>query len=397
MFFKKKSLKEIKEKYEDELLAKKNVIGVGIAPKISNGEKTDELCISVMVKEKVDVEELSEEDVIPEKYEDRFQTDVVETGEITTINTWKEKKRPLRVGASMCNEGGTACSQGLPVFRGKEKWVLNNNHCSQPDNDNAGDKILQPSPHDGGKESDCVAKATEYFFPVSPENEDNIDTAADKVEEDIDVELKDVAGIEYEPKTRYIKEEDILKEIKGGGRTIGKTTRGQIHAIDSTINVKSHDGTISKHKDCVVALNTDLDSEDGKIVKAGDSSSVRFVDNKPLLQTFAGSDKSAVFLQTKKALDYYKEEYGLEFSLSPQPKKRTGYVAWGSWINVLPETLETEKIVAQISSWFGLNLRERPTTDSKKIKTLRRKDRVEFIEYSGKNNGYKWSKVKEAE
>lgn len=68
---------EIKTKYQDELLAKENVVGVGIGKK----KRTGQFCIKVYVKEKKPVNQLKACDIIPRQLEG-VRTDVVQTGKI---------------------------------------------------------------------------------------------------------------------------------------------------------------------------------------------------------------------------------------------------------------------------------------------------------------------------
>lgn len=72
---------DIKTKYQEELLAKENVVGVGIGKK----KRTGEFCIKVYVKEKKPVNQLKTTDIIPRQLEG-VRTDVVETGKIIAQN-----------------------------------------------------------------------------------------------------------------------------------------------------------------------------------------------------------------------------------------------------------------------------------------------------------------------
>lgn len=76
-------ISEVQHKYVDELMAKKNVVGVGIGLAIENGEYTDEVVLVVMVEKKVDWRELDDADVIPSEIEG-VRVDVQETGQLTS-------------------------------------------------------------------------------------------------------------------------------------------------------------------------------------------------------------------------------------------------------------------------------------------------------------------------
>jgi len=59
----------VQAKYIDELMAKPHVIGVGIGMKQTGGEITDIPALVVMVDEKIPLEDLDEEDIIPAELE----------------------------------------------------------------------------------------------------------------------------------------------------------------------------------------------------------------------------------------------------------------------------------------------------------------------------------------
>lgn len=77
-------LSEIQALYIDELMAKENVVGVGIGLAKEEDEFTEELAIVVMVEKKVPIEDLAEEDIIPSELEG-VRVDVQETGPIQTF------------------------------------------------------------------------------------------------------------------------------------------------------------------------------------------------------------------------------------------------------------------------------------------------------------------------
>lgn len=61
--------KEVKEKHEDDLLAKANVLGVGIGLRERGGEPTTEVVLIVMVTHKVPRAQLAPEDLVPKELE----------------------------------------------------------------------------------------------------------------------------------------------------------------------------------------------------------------------------------------------------------------------------------------------------------------------------------------
>lgn len=74
-----KKVSDVQVKYIDQLMAMPNVVGVAVGLVQKEGEYTDEVGLVVMVSEKVPLEDLAEEDVIPEEL-DGVTVDVQETG-----------------------------------------------------------------------------------------------------------------------------------------------------------------------------------------------------------------------------------------------------------------------------------------------------------------------------
>lgn len=77
-------LLSVKRIYEDELLAKPNVVGVAIGYRQSGGKTTDSLSLVVLVSKKLPENSLNSEDQIPITL-DGIPVDVQEVGEINII------------------------------------------------------------------------------------------------------------------------------------------------------------------------------------------------------------------------------------------------------------------------------------------------------------------------
>lgn len=74
-------IQQVKQAYEEDLLRRANVIGVGIGYRHRQGEPTSEAALIVMVRRKVPRAELAPEDVIPRSIEG-VPVDVREMGEL---------------------------------------------------------------------------------------------------------------------------------------------------------------------------------------------------------------------------------------------------------------------------------------------------------------------------
>lgn len=70
---------EIQARHSDDLLRKPHVVGVGIGMRCRRGKFTDEMCLVVMVDEKLKPEDLNDDERIPGEIEG-VPVDVQETG-----------------------------------------------------------------------------------------------------------------------------------------------------------------------------------------------------------------------------------------------------------------------------------------------------------------------------
>jgi len=71
----------VKEAFKEDLLAKPNVIGVGVGLREREGELTDEIVLVVLVTKKLPMTEIEPDDLIPTEIEG-VPIDVQEVGEI---------------------------------------------------------------------------------------------------------------------------------------------------------------------------------------------------------------------------------------------------------------------------------------------------------------------------
>ena len=78
-------VKIVKDTYQEMLMAKAHVVGVGIGFAQRRFSVTNELALVVMVDEKVPAEDLDPEDVIPTEL-DGVPVDVQQTGELSAQN-----------------------------------------------------------------------------------------------------------------------------------------------------------------------------------------------------------------------------------------------------------------------------------------------------------------------
>jgi len=166
-------IKMVKEKHGASIMAKKNVVGMGVGYKETKGVKTDRMALVVMVTKKVSVEELKSGDVIPADIEGVI-TDVIEVGEIVALQTRTDRWRPAPGGVSIGHYKITAGTLGVLVrdVETNEILILSNNHVMANSNDaTQGDPILQPGPYDGGTVAGDTIANLERFVPIQFESE----------------------------------------------------------------------------------------------------------------------------------------------------------------------------------------------------------------------------------
>ena len=72
----------VKRAHEKALLAKANVVGVGVGYRLAQGQRTETIALVVMVRRKVPASRLRPEDVIPPELEG-VPVDVQQVGEIS--------------------------------------------------------------------------------------------------------------------------------------------------------------------------------------------------------------------------------------------------------------------------------------------------------------------------
>ncbi|MDL1901676.1 hypothetical protein FBR02_12995 [Anaerolineae bacterium CFX9] len=159
--------REAQAHYQEDLLAKNNVVGVGVGYKESEGVNTGEVAVVVLVEEKKPVAALREEDLIPREL-NGLRTDVVEVGFLRAQQSPRSRFRPIiPSGVSMGHFKVTAGTLGTVVKDrvSGELFLLSNNHVFANSNDALiGDNILQPAAMDGGMNpGDNVATLERYL------------------------------------------------------------------------------------------------------------------------------------------------------------------------------------------------------------------------------------------
>lgn len=148
--------------FQEDLLAKPNVIGVAVGRKNLVGE----LSVVTLVQQKKPLAALSAEEAVPKQL-DGVRTDVIEVGYLRAFQTPRDRYRPtIPCGVSIGHYKITAGTLGAIVTDRNtgEKLILSNNHVLANSNDAlVGDPILQPGTTDGGQNPGDIVARLERF------------------------------------------------------------------------------------------------------------------------------------------------------------------------------------------------------------------------------------------
>jgi hypothetical protein len=298
---------ELRSKREDELLAKQNVVGVGVGHKFKDGEDTGTNALIVMVRQKLPEELLEKDDIAPKRMDNR-STDVLEVGEVfadglteemdsvVTVPSaveplvLRERVRPVRPGYSVGHPNVTAGTIGagcydLTPFPGKPPtyYILSNNHVLANSNAaNIGDPIIQPGRVDGGVVPTDVIGRLSRFIRIRFDGACNIVDAA-------------IAAVPFHMLDRDIYWNGIPRSLaraatvgmllRKTGRTTNFTT-GRVTVINATVNVNYGSAGVARF--CNQIVTTDMSA-------GGDSGSlVLDLDGNPVGLLFAGSATATI-------------------------------------------------------------------------------------------------------
>jgi len=160
-------------KVQRELLKKKNVVVVYTGKKVVRGVETERVSIRVGVIEKLSIDQLKAEDIIPRKITQfpffwrRKETDVFQTPKIDALAVDRKSKiRPAPGGVSIGHPDITAGTFGMVVKKNGVPHILSNNHVLAASNEAyIGDQTWQPGKADGGTEADTIGHLA-AFVPI---------------------------------------------------------------------------------------------------------------------------------------------------------------------------------------------------------------------------------------
>jgi len=308
-----------------------NVIGVGIGRQIVNNVQTDELCLAVLVADKIAIEGLPPGALVPSQV-NGVPTDVVQVGTIRANQVPTDKFRPAPGGVSIGHYQISAGTLGC-IVRDRstgDRLILSNNHVLANSNDAAaGDPIIQPGGADGGSVANDLIARLERFctidFGTDPGSDCGIASAYAGIGNAIAGLLGSshrVSVLQAAPQAvnlvdaavaRPINDEDVLDEIlnigevsgttegllglpiRKSGRTTGFTT-GTITTIEATVNVNYGLGKTATFENQLIAGPMSEGGDSGSLIVAADSPQAVGL-------LFAGSTQTTIFNPIQAVLD----------------------------------------------------------------------------------------------
>ena len=323
-------VRRVKELNKETILEKPNVVGVGIGYKVVGGQKTDQLCVVVLVRQKLPPAGLAPEALIPRQI-DGVATDVVQVGDIRALQARTDRWRPAPGGVSLGHYQVTAGTFGCVVRDrvSQERLILSNNHVLANSNDaSPGDPVLLPGAADGGQVAEDTIARLERFYPIQFTTGPGICGLASAVANAGNA-LADLFGSKHRLQVRQVDatatnmvdaavarpnedgaiENEILEigvvvgttpaalgmAVRKSGRTTGLNT-GEITVLDATVTVSYGLLRTARFENQIVTTAMAEGGDSGSLLVAGDS-----LQAVGLL--FAGSSQTAIHNPIQAVLD----------------------------------------------------------------------------------------------
>lgn len=392
-------VEEKKEEVKHDLLARENVVAVGVGEKQEGGAATGEQSIVVFVEKKLPEGTLSPAALVPKDI-DGVKTDVIEVGklrpmseieapEATKVSDHRKKRRPICGGISAIQSQGTACTLAAIVYKNGKKYALQNAHCALPhwEGIKKGEPILQPSPNDGGDRDDRIGEAAEVCELVFGGHKNRFDSAL--VLLDDDVETRDLYQFGIGAHSAKIGIAKIGEELVKSGRTTG-VQRAKVIAVNVTAQV-----TYDDRGDLVGYFENQIftENKDSYFCDGGDSSSlVLNAAGNPVAQLFAGSDKIAIMSPIQPILAHF----GIAFTKEESENAGTGYIALAKKGNLRPyaEIYATSAKPGNKGDLdYAMQFRSAPNTSAASMGVLKAGTKFEVIEIV-EDAGYVWARIR---
>jgi hypothetical protein len=295
---------KLREKAHDWTTAR-GIQGLGIGPKISKGQPTEELAVRVYVEKKKARAKVAnpvpKTVAVPEV--GAVPTDVVEIGRVE-LETFRERVRPAMPGSGLGHKDVTVGTFGCLVRKRGSRtglYILSNSHVLANSGLAAvGDPIVQPGTLDGGKvAADGLATLAEFVpFDFADGFPNLVDAALARVNpRSVRPEIR-IAGVKPAGVSQTLKRDMIVKKV---GRTTDLTT-GVVQDLHYRMRLpyptSRTDPRVRKSaglRDLVLCT---------RYTAGGDSGSLVLNDrDRAVGLHFAGSPASSIFCRIKNVFD----------------------------------------------------------------------------------------------
>jgi len=345
-------VQEASRLHSQVLLAKPNVVGVGVGYKIRGRQVTDELCVVAMVRRKIPKAGLDPQALVPGAIND-VPTDVVEVGDLVALKSPTDRWRPAPGGVSIGHFKVTAGTLGC-VVRDRAsgtRLILSNNHVLANSNAaNVGDAIVQPGTLDGGFVPDDVIAHLERFLPIQfgtapPACQFGVSVvkAANSVLEAIGSAhrlefyqtypsaVNQIDAALARPVGDQAVLDEILKvgavgdsteatlgmSVRKSGRTTGLTS-GEITVLNATVDISYGMGLSARFENQIISTPMSQGGDSGSLLVASDAL-------KAVGLLFAGSQQATVFNPIGAVLeglqvDLWQQQAGVSAASSPMER-----------------------------------------------------------------------------
>lgn len=328
-------VRQAKTFHKAALLNRPNVVGVGVGYKTTGKRETDELCVIVMVQQKLPPAGLPLEAIIPQEVAG-VRTDVIQVGFVRALDVPTDRWRPAPGGVSLGHYQITAGTLGGVVYDRQtgERLILSNNHVlANSNNARRGDPILQPGPTDGGQLGPDTIALLERFAPIRYTSEPPTCTVAKtyawvgnrfarvlRAEHRLQVvqlrpgvsNLVD-AAIARPIDQDFIRDDNLeIGPIDGvttaalglgvckSGRTTAYTT-GTIRVLDATISVNYGPEQVATFEGQIVSTPMSQGGDSGSLLVTGDT-------HQAVGLLFAGSSQATIFNPIQTVLEQLRIE-----------------------------------------------------------------------------------------
>lgn len=255
---------------EAALLARANVVGVGIGEKIKDGMPQGRLCLKVYVEKKIAKAKLPKKDLIPRELSP-VETDVEEVGKIVTQVVRLRspqgnsgRYRPAPGGVSLGHYRITAGTLGCLVKDKKtgKIFILSNNHVlANSNNAKKGDPILQPGPYDGGRKPKDIIGYLESWVEIGFDKEPNLIDSALARPRNVHLVKPEIMMVGL---PQGVAKAKLGMSIQKSGRTTGYTT-GKIKDTSATVKV-NYDNKAALFRNQILTTNMSQGGDSGSLV-----------------------------------------------------------------------------------------------------------------------------------